>query len=92
MDPRSNGIVLTKEGAEEELVRSVEDLNDLMQYGQGCLILQLHNIGLYDSSKSWSDLLHYGVKRLSLFLQIVLVLLGKAEQCDTPGQNSFIVA
>ena len=92
MDPRSNGIVLTKEGAEEELVRSVEDLNDLMQDCQGCLILELDDIGLYDSSKSWSDLLHYGVKRLSLFLQIVLVLLGKAKQCDTPGQNSFIVA
>ena len=77
-------------GAEVELVGYVEDLahkkddlgGDLVVYAQGLVD---------EVAQQPEGVLDYGVKRVALFLQLVLVLLDEALQAEEPSHHGLLV-
>ena len=93
LDPRRQPIALLQEGTEDELVGAPEYFDDLMEYGEGCLVFRLSNILLSQRSQYAITLLQDFVKFVSFFvLDLVLKLSEEAEEGLAACERAFVIA
>jgi len=92
LDPRGERIVLLEVGTDEKLVSNVEDLDDLVQNGERDFALWHCHVLFDNLTESPAALLHDVENGSPLLVQLVLKLLGEAEEGHAPSQDAFVIA
>ena len=92
LDPWGKSIVFPQEGTENELVRDVENFDNLVKNCESDFIIELAHILLSNLAESSSDLLHEANHDVPRLIHLVLVLLRKAEESGAARENTLLVA